>query len=197
MADIVAGNFFPATLGEQLPNTTRTLIMNVTAHDNRPSGGGITNDTMSLTGRLPSGPFAVTVPNGGETWDLALPQIVNWIVAGTAAPPVSAANVDILLSLDGGSTYPSILVANTPNDGSQVVNLSCAMRSTTCRVMVRASSTPHYFFDISNASFRVADLTPPVVTPTLARSVFAPPRGSMLPPGSPRPSPTAATRWGP
>jgi hypothetical protein len=128
-----------------------------------------------------SGPFVVTLPNGGETWDLSLPQTVSWSVAGTNGAPVNAANVNILLSTDGGLTYPFLLVGGTPNDGSQAVNLACAMRSTTCRVKVEAVG--NVFFDVSDADFRVADLSPPVVTPTLARAVFAPPRGSMLPAG--------------
>lgn len=39
-------------------------------------------------------------------------------MADTSGPPVSCANVRILLSTDGGNPYPSVLAARAPNTGS-------------------------------------------------------------------------------
>ena len=41
---------------------------------------------------------------------------MTWNVANTTAAPVSTANVEIALSVDGGYTFPYILAASTPND---------------------------------------------------------------------------------
>jgi hypothetical protein len=34
---------------------------------------------------------------------------------------VNTANVKVSLSTDGGNTFPTVLLASTPNDGSQIV----------------------------------------------------------------------------
>jgi hypothetical protein len=64
-------------------------------------------------------------------------------VANTNASPVSCANVNILISTNGGATY-TVLLANTPNDGSQAITVPNTP-STTCRIMVICSNG--YFFD--------------------------------------------------
>ena len=73
---------------------------------------------------------------------------IQWDVANTTASPVSCSLVDILLSTDGGYTYPTTLLANTPNDGSQNVTLP-NINTTTARIMVRGDN--NYFFDVTNA----------------------------------------------
>ena len=74
-----------------------------------------------MTSRADAGPFVVTAPNTAVSWPVGSTQTVTWNVANTAAAPVSAANVRILLSTNGGTTFPTVLVASTPNDGSQPV----------------------------------------------------------------------------
>ncbi len=51
-------------------------------------------------------------------------RTVTWSVANTNIAPVSAANVKITLSADGGNTYPYTLAASTPNNGSASVTLA-------------------------------------------------------------------------
>ena len=46
---------------------------------------------------------------------------VTWDVAGTDGNGVDCSSVDIYLSTDGGYTFPTLLVAGTPNDGSERV----------------------------------------------------------------------------
>ena len=58
----------------------------------------------------------------------------------------------ISLSTDGGLTYPTVLAATTPNDGSQLVTLP-NINTTTARIKVEA--VDNYFFDINDANFTI------------------------------------------
>ncbi len=81
---------------------------------------------------------------------------MTWNVASTTAAPVSCANVDILISTDGGASF-SNLVTNTPNDGSQNVTYP-NVTSSECRVMVR--SVGNVFYDVSDVNFLLVPPTP-------------------------------------
>ncbi|MFZ1218455.1 MAG: reprolysin-like metallopeptidase, partial [Chthoniobacterales bacterium] len=117
-------NVPPATTGgfltgELLPAIARNMTFQVIARDNRANGGGINTTSSVVTINAASGPFAVTWPNAVFGVQRLTNLTVTWNVAGTAAAPVSAANVKISLSTDGGNTFPTLLAASTPNDGSE------------------------------------------------------------------------------
>lgn len=147
---VIAGNLAPTW--EVIPSVARTMEFALTVRDNAAGGGQTNDDLMTVTVNGSAGPFIVNAPNTGVTWNAGQSQTVTWDVAGTSAAPVSCANVNILLSTDGGLTYPITLAANTPNDGSQSVTVPNNV-STTCRVMVEAAD--NIFYDISNADFSI------------------------------------------
>jgi len=140
------------SIGEQLPTTDRTMTFQVTARDNHEDGGGTAHDTMQVTVDAASGPFEVLTPNTAVVWSSQDSQTITWSVAGTDAPPVNAATVDIRLSIDGGDTFPITLAASTPNDGSETIALP-NLGTASARVKVQASD--NVFFDISNSDFTV------------------------------------------
>jgi hypothetical protein len=139
-------------VGEHLPTYSRNLSFRCTVRDNRIAGGGVNDDQVTFAVSSTAGPFVVTAPNTAVTYPGNTLQTVTWNVANTTAAPISAANVDIFLSLDGGFTWPITLVSNTPNDGSQAV-LIPAGQTTQARVKVKASG--NIFFDISNTNFTI------------------------------------------
>lgn len=149
--------------GETLPAVARPIKFRLTVRDNRAGGGGVVSggngcqtgftapfQINTVTG---TGPFIVTVPDGGETWGTNTIQTVTWNPAGTATAPVNCNAVTIQLSTDGGNTYPVTLLSNTPNDGSQQVVIP-AMATNAARIRIVAVN--NIFFDISNNNFTIA-----------------------------------------
>lgn len=139
---------------EVLSSVARTFTFRVTVRDNAPGAGCNAQGNVNIAVAGASGPFLVTQPNTNVTWSSNTTHTVTWNVAGTTASPVSCANVDILLSVDGGFTYPHTLATATPNDGSQAVLLpNLPISVSTCRIMVRGSG--NIFYDISNTDFTI------------------------------------------
>ena len=142
---------------EALSSVSRTLNFRLTVRDNHPYVPGstigetqFTNMTVTVTNS--AGPFKVTSPNTNVSWAGGSSQTITWDVTNTTLPPVSTANVKISLSIDGGQTFPTVLLASTPNDGSEVVTIP-AGGSNTGRVKVEAVG--NIFFDISDTNFSI------------------------------------------
>lgn len=153
---------------EKLPSVARTMNFRVVVRDNHPGGGCTAEDNVQVVVSGTAGPFVVSVPNTNVIWYVGETQTVTWNVAGTDASPVNCANVRILLSTDGGYTYPVVLAENVPNNGSAVVTVPNNI-ATTCRVKVE--SVGNVFYDISNTNFRIQ--APVVPTFVLASSASA------------------------
>ena len=141
---------------EALSSVSRTLNFRVTVRDNHPYVAGSTIGQTGFTDAVvtvtnTSGPFVITSPNTNITWNAGSTATVNWNVANTTAAPVACANVNILISTDGGNTFTTLL-SNTPNDGSQSVTVPNTP-GTTNRIKVEAVG--NIFFDISNANFTI------------------------------------------
>src|SRR5687768_12774274 len=99
------------------------MNLRVTARDNGSAGGAVNPAATRVTGRADSGPFTVRQPTSGTTWTTNSFRTVTWSVANTSLPPVSCGSVRILLSTDGGNSFPIILANDTANDGSETVTI--------------------------------------------------------------------------
>lgn len=126
-----------------------TLNFRLTARDGH---GGVGSAATSLVLATGAGPFLVTAPNTAVSLAAGSQLNVTWNVANTAAAPVGTANVKISLSTDGGQTFPHVLAASTPNNGSKLVTLP-AVSTTAGRIKVEAVG--NVFFDVSNANFTI------------------------------------------
>lgn len=144
---------------EELPRVGRTLNFRVMIRDNRASGGGVNEDSVVVTVSGTAGPFLVTAPNTSVTWIGGTTQTITWSVNSTNIAPVNCANVKITLSTDGGQTFPTTLIASTPNDGSESVTVP-SISSTLARIKVEAVG--NVFFDMSDANFTIAASCPAI-----------------------------------
>lgn len=136
------------TMGEILPSYARTLHFRLTVRDGL---GGVSNDTTSVAVADSAGPFLVTSIDT-TPWDFGNSKTITWDVAGTDLAPVSCAEVNILLSTDNGVTFPIVLAAATPNDGSEVIAVPGLMVATSLG-RVQIEGVGNVFFDWNNASF--------------------------------------------
>jgi hypothetical protein len=160
-------NVPPATLpstyvsGEFLPQTRTSMVFRVTVRDNRTSGGGSNYASTTLTVVPAAGPFVITAPNVATTFAGGSVQAVTWNVTNTNIAPISCANVKISLSTDGGYTFPTVLAASVPNNGSANVTLP---NVGTTQGRIKVEGVGNIFFDISDANLTI---TSPNTAPTL------------------------------
>lgn len=141
-----------ASTWEVTPSVGRTMNFSFIVRDNDVNGGQTASDLMVVTVDGNSGPFVVTSQGTTTTWNSGTTQTITWNVAGTTNAPVSTPSVNILLSTDGGYTYPITLASNVPNNGSANITVP-AVTTTQGRIMVRGAG--NIFYDINNANLTI------------------------------------------
>ena len=141
--------------GDKLPSVAFTTHHTLTVRDGH--GGVATEDVVvTIDG---SGPFLITNDPSGS-YPGGSNMAVTWSVNGTNAVPVSCTLVDILLSLDGGTTFPTTVATAVPNTGSYTITLPNTPTIQARLKVAPAASTasgnvPNIFFDISNENFSI------------------------------------------
>ncbi len=170
LSNIISG---VSTDDEKLPATNRTMRFRVTVRDNRAGGGGVDSDERLVTVDAGSGPFRITAPI--DAISVSGPAQIMWAVAGTANPPVNAPLVNILMSTDGGNTFPVTLAASTPNDGSETVSIP-NLNGDSASIKVEG---------VDNVFFAVSGFCTPPAPPTEGNSPVAKNRYLTLDTGSP------------
>jgi hypothetical protein len=143
-------------------NTEPSLDFRLTARDDKGPNGGTDFDDVKLRIDKTAGPFQVTSQAAPATYEGNSTQTVTWDVNGTNKPTL-AQNVKISFSADGGQTFPYVLAASTPNDGSADVTLPVA---TTTSGRIKVEAVDNYFFDVNDAPITVTDNTAPDTTIT-------------------------------
>jgi len=141
------------TMGEILPDYTRSLKFRLTARDNKDGGGGVDYDEINFDVSDEAGPFVVTEPNTNVDLTALTTTTITWDVANTNVAPINCQSVNILLSTDGGLTFPTTLISNTNNDGAVVVLIPSI---TTSEARIKVEAADNIFFDISDANFSIS-----------------------------------------
>ncbi len=143
---------------EVIPSVSRDMDFRCSVRDNAMGGGCVNAVDVSMEFTNQAGPFLVLSPNTPVTWMAFTTETVTWDVANTNNAPVSCANVDIYLSLDGGFTYTELLAENIPNDGSHDVVVP---NIATDQARVQIVCSDNIFFDISDEDFTIEEVQDP------------------------------------
>lgn len=133
----------------------RSVNFRLTARDLGGADGGYDGGTSfadtKLTVSLLAGPFLVSSQDTNVIVPGNATGTVTWDVAGTNTAAM-ATQVRISLSTDGGRTYPHVLQAATPNDGTQTVTWP---NVATTQARVKVEAVDNYFFDLNDSDFTI------------------------------------------
>ena len=157
METILLGETSDTVTMEAVPSVSRTMNFSVVARDNVAGNGQTSSDLMMVTVNAAAGPFLVNSPNTNVSWLAGSNQNVTWNVAGTTANGVNTPYVDIYLSTNGGTSFPTLLASKVPNDGAETVTIPNTTGNQN-RIMVRGHN--HIFLDVSNSNFTISSTTP-------------------------------------
>ena len=132
---------------EVVPKIARTLNFELTVRDNAIGEGQTASDKMKVTVNDTAGPFSVTSQNiQGITWNMGDTETITWSVAGTDTNGIDVSNVSILLSVDGGFTFPITLASNTPNDGQEDITVP---NSLAANVRIKVEAVGNIFYAVN------------------------------------------------
>ena len=153
LSTVVAGNI--SSTWEVTPNVAREMNFKLTVRDNNVEAGQIVSDILNVQVTNTAGPFVVTSQNTSDlVWDKDTTQNITWDIAGTTANSINVSNVNILLSTNGGLTFDTVLLSNTPNDGTQNITVPDVLASK-CYIMVEAVN--HFFYAINATTFSIGE----------------------------------------
>jgi hypothetical protein len=132
------------------PVTTGTMYVTVTKHNYIPYEGSA---TVQDVGDTTPPTVTVTVPNGAEVWEIGTAYDITW----TATDNIGVTSIAIMLSRDGGVTFPDTLAKGETNDGIYPWTVD-AERTVAARIKVIAyDAAGGAGPDISDADFEIYD----------------------------------------
>ncbi|VAW26372.1 hypothetical protein MNBD_BACTEROID04-1240, partial [hydrothermal vent metagenome] len=151
---VVAGNL--SSTWEVLPSVARTMRFGVTVRDNNVVGGQTASEETTITVDGTSGPFKLTSQAAVETWDAGTAQTITWDVANTNVSPINCTLVNILLSTDGGFTYPITLASNVANDGSHEI-ITPNITTNTARIKIQSVGNIFYAMNAADITVQASE----------------------------------------
>ncbi len=163
---------------ETVSTISRDLNFALTVRDRNPTATGLNGqssfDLMKVTVDATTGPFIVTSQTTNETWNAGSSATVTWDVAGTTGGAVNTATVNILMSVDGGNTFPYTAATNVANNGSATFSVPSTGSgdSSTVRVLVEGNGNIFYAMNSANFSLQQSEYSLDISNPTV--SVCAP-----------------------
>ncbi|WBV54648.1 reprolysin-like metallopeptidase [Chryseobacterium gambrini] len=131
---------------EAVSQVSRTTNFAVTVRDNSPFADQQQTSTKTqqiIVGN--NGPFKIN----SQFANSAAPSPITWDVVNTNAAPYNVANVKIDYTTNNGASW-TVLLASTPNDGSENVSLPSSLNGQT--IKVRVSAIGNVFYAVKSVS---------------------------------------------
>ena len=152
---VLAGKL--SSVWEVLPSVARTMKFGVNVRDNHQGGGQTASEETLVTFIEDQGAFYITSQNTPETLDAGTSTLITWEVANTNLAPINCAKVNILLSNDGGLTFPIKLAENIDNNGSYEIVLPNITANNTVRIKVESVGNIFYAVNSANLSIQSSE----------------------------------------
>lgn len=158
---------------ETVATVSRDLNWALTVRDRAPSATGLNGqssfDLMKITVDDTSGPFAVTSQTTTEEWDAGSTKTITWDVAGTASGTVNTPKVNVLLSTDGGLTFPFTLGSDVDNSGTYTFTVPVTGEgdTTLARIIVEGKDNIFYAMNAANFTIKESEFAIAVTNPAL------------------------------
>lgn len=128
---------------EVLPSVARTLNFVLSVRDNNSEGGFVGQDQTKVT-TINQGPFQITSQSAENSCLVqGIDYRISWDVAGTDANGINTSHVNIKLSQDNGVTFATTLIANTPNDGEEIITIP-QLFCDECRLLIEPTNGIYY-----------------------------------------------------
>lgn len=145
---VLTANSGTSMLFETLPEVPRQMTFGLTVRDGS-KAQGVYLDSTQVTTVANSKPFAILTPltapvNAGN------PLTLEWEISNTNDSPIKATQVNILLSVDGGTKFDYLLAEKTANDGIQSVLIP---NVATTRARIKIEPVDNIFYTINPTDF--------------------------------------------
>ena len=152
---VIAGSI--SSTWEVVPTVAREMNFSLVVRDNVAGGANSARDDIKVTTQDIT-PFTVNGPSTNVDWAAGSTQTINWVVGTTNQAPVNSQNMNILLSTDGGISFPITLASGTANDGTHTIVVPNDI-TTQARILVEAADNIFYNVNISNFTISASGQT--------------------------------------
>ncbi|MGI9531234.1 reprolysin-like metallopeptidase [Lutimonas sp.] len=148
-------NNFMVSTWEVTPAVERDLNFRLTVRDNHEEAGFQASDDIQLKVSGNAGPFVVLSQNSSnKTWIPGSKEVIEWDVAGTDSNGINVSKVNVLLSTDGGLTYPTVIASGVDNSGFLEITVP-QLNADQCLIMIEA--VDNVFFAVNSKFFSIGD----------------------------------------
>lgn len=142
---------------ETVSDVEREMNFALTVRDNAEGGGQVVSELVNVLVTNDGGPFAVTSQASPTTLVAGDMATITWDVSNTNVAPINTEFVDILLSIDGGENFDTVLASGVENDGSYDIVVP-GLPTTEARIMVRPVDNIYYAVNASDFSIEVSEI---------------------------------------